>query len=306
MNDRFDAPPIFVHGNKYTFEIAPVLLAAERFYPGEASVKMGGLANLFGLEGIPGFSEPGIADLATHAETQGLRYSVANPDLRILMTVAEGLYRLVGRRSAGIESLADLRGKRIATVPNTSSGYFLHRLLASAGLSEADVSVERVLPLSDMSRRLAEGEIDAVTIWEPEMENAVRAIGDDAVEFSGSTVYRELFNLNTTRQKLEDPTQRAKVVAFVKAVIQAGRVLQADSTPALPLLQREGGHRPEVSLACWPHQRYVVRPMADLLDVMTDEERWLARMDDRPARDRATLARLIDESAYDEALAQLG
>ena len=46
------------------------------------------------------------------------------PGLRIILTVSEGYYRIVARRSAGISSLADLKGKRIATFPSTSSAYY--------------------------------------------------------------------------------------------------------------------------------------------------------------------------------------
>src|SRR5690606_13536288 len=75
-----DPGAIAVYGNKQTFEIAPVLLAAEHFYPGEAAVRMGSLANLVGAPPVPGFGEEGEADVATNAETQLLRYSVENPN----------------------------------------------------------------------------------------------------------------------------------------------------------------------------------------------------------------------------------
>ena len=52
-----DPGPIAVYGNKQTFEIAPVLLAAEHYYPGEAAVRMGSLANLVGAPPVPGFGE---------------------------------------------------------------------------------------------------------------------------------------------------------------------------------------------------------------------------------------------------------
>ena len=68
--------PLAIYGNKQTFEIAPVLLAAEHYYPGEASIRMGSIANLVGEPPVPGFGEEGEADLATNAETQALRYSV--------------------------------------------------------------------------------------------------------------------------------------------------------------------------------------------------------------------------------------
>src|SRR5690606_28212747 len=61
-----DPGPIAVYGNKQTFEIAPVLLAAEDHYPGEATVRMGSLANLVGAPPVPGFGEEGEADVATN------------------------------------------------------------------------------------------------------------------------------------------------------------------------------------------------------------------------------------------------
>src|SRR5690606_37914460 len=102
-----DPGPIAVYGNKQTFEIAPVLLAAEHYYPGEATVRMGSLSNLVGAPPVPGFGEEGEADVATNAETQLLRYSVENPNLRVILGVSEGLYRVVARKSAGISSVAD-------------------------------------------------------------------------------------------------------------------------------------------------------------------------------------------------------
>ena len=221
-----DGPgPIAIHGNKQTFEIAPVLLAADEFYPGEATVKMGGIPNLVGEPIVPGFGEDGVADVATHAETQALRYSVAHPNLRIILNVTEGLYRIVARKSAGIASVADLRGKRIATIPATSSGYFLYRMLAEAGLSFDDIIAVPITPLSGMTEALSKGEVDAVVIWEPESENSAQALGGDTIQFRGDTVYSEKFNLNTTAENLADPAKRAKIVRFVRAVIDANSAL---------------------------------------------------------------------------------
>lgn len=295
-----EAPTLLsIHGNKTVLEIAPVLLAADRFYP--ATVKMGGIPNLIGDPGIPGFSEPGRADLATHAETQALRYSVKHPDIRIVLTVTEGLYRIVARRSAGIAWLADLKGKRVATVPNTSAGYFLHRMLRWAGLTDADVTWVPVSPLSDMPKALAAGTVDAVAVWEPESQRAAEAIGADAVEFSGRGIYRELFNLNTTEANLRDPAMRKRIVAFVRAVIAASQQIEKDPSVVWPMNEKASGFDRTLLERAWPHHAWVATLPPDLLDVLVDEEQWLAVRDKRPARGRAELARLIDPSILAEA-----
>ena len=126
-----------------------------------------------------------------------LRVSVENPQLRIILTVSEGLYRLVGRRSAGIASIKDLKGKRIATVPNTSSAFFLHKLLALGGLTEADVTVVPMFPLEKMTPALKAGEVDAVTIWEPEIQRSVEA--------EGLSIIRTLVGHGIGREMHEEP-----------------------------------------------------------------------------------------------------
>jgi len=294
--------PIAVHGNVQTFEIAPVLLAAEAHYPGEATVKMGGIPNLVGEPIVPGFGEEGVADVATHAETQALRYSVRHPNLRIILNVTEGLYRIVARRSAGIASVADLKGKRVATIAQTSSGYFLHRMLAREGLSFDDITAVPITPLSGMTEALAKGEVDAVVIWEPESENSARALGSDLVEFHGEGVYTERFNLNTTAANLADPAKRAKIVAFVRALIAANSALWDDPAEAKRLVSERGGFPLDQVEASWKHHRFNATPLPDMLDVLELEEQWLAARDNRPARTRDELATLIDWSVYEEAI----
>jgi NitT/TauT family transport system substrate-binding protein len=297
-----EAPPVptsagalRVYGNTATIEIAPVLLAAQKLHGAPVIVSNGGVPNLF---------RPGEAQLATNAETQALRTSVANPDLRIILTVSEGLYRIVARRSKGINSLADLKGKRIATIPVTSSGYFLHRMLRTVGLDYADVTAVPLIPLSRMVDALEKGEVDAVTIWEPEMENAFQRIGDDAIEFSGHGVYRELFNLNTTAQQLADPVQRRRIVEFVRSVLRATRALHEDPREAWQLVSKSGGlYQVPLIARTWHHHGYPGIIVPDLLDVMEDEEKYVAREGQgRTPRSRAELARLIDDSVLKEAL----
>jgi len=295
--------PIAVFGNKQTFEIGSVLLAAEDFYPGEATVKMGSIANLVGDPPVPGFGEEGEADVATNAETQALRYSVRHPNLRIVMTVTEGLYRIVARRSAGIESVTDLKGHRIATIPQTSSGYFLKLMLEKEGLTYDDIEAVPIVPLAGMTEALAKGEVDAVVIWEPESENSAQVLGDDLIEFSGEGVYRELFNLNTTAEKLADPVARKKIVHFIRAIIDASAAIRQDPAGAQQLVTVAGEFDPQDVSDSWKHHNWLAAVPEDLLDVLETQEQWLAARDDREPRSREELAGLIDTSAYEEALA---
>jgi len=299
-----NAKPLAVRGSTATIEIAPVLLAARDHFPEGAEIRNGGIPNLVGAPQAPGLGGDGRADVATHAETQALRYSVAHPDIRIILTVTEGHYRIVGRRSAGIATIADLKGKRIAAIPTTSSGYFLARMLAQAGLTIADVAVVRISPIERMPDALARGEVDAVAIWDPHGANAARLLGDDAVELDGRGVYRELFNLNSTATALADPATRARIVAFVRSVIAASAAIRDDPARAQALAAAGAGFSMDEVVRAWPHLSFPAALPDDLLDRLVEEEQWLAEQDRRPARDRAELAKLIDSSVYAEAMAR--
>lgn len=303
----FEAEPaqaaLRLHGFRESFEIAPVLLAADRHFPPGISIRRGGIPNLVGAEALPDYGDPGTADIATHAETQLLRYSLAHPDLRVIMTVTEGHYRIVARRSAGIATLPDLRGKKVATLANTSAGYFLGLMLGKAGMSLADVVIVDV-PLEQMGEALAKGTVDALSIWEPESEQGVLALGADTVEFSGRDVYREIFNLNTTAENLADPHKRALIRQFLKGLRAAGSAMRVDPARAQHLVQLQSGYPAELVTAAWPHHTWLTGKMPDLIDELVRQEQFLAARDGRVARDRAALAALVDYSLLDEVIAE--
>ena len=83
--------------------------------------------------GAPGFARQGWPTSPPTPKRSCCAFRCEHPDLRIIFNVTEGLYRIVARRSAGIASVADLKGKRVATIAPTSAGYFLHRMLATRG-----------------------------------------------------------------------------------------------------------------------------------------------------------------------------
>jgi len=284
-------PPLRIAGNMTTIELAPVLVAASGGYHGPVSVISGGIPNLM----------RGEVDAATNAETQLLRQTVDDPSLRVVLTEAESFYRIVARRSAGIRSVKDLRGKKIAISPNTSAHYYLVKSLAVAGVEENAVTVVPVTPITEMSAILKRREVDAVAIWEPEAENSAAALGSDALVLQDRHVYRELFNLQTSTKVLNDPAKRRALVEFLKALIAASTSLRERPEELWPLLSSKLNYSEAVIAKSWPQLRYAGSIADDLLDVMVEEDRWVAKERNRAPRSREQLATFVDYSLLDEA-----
>jgi NitT/TauT family transport system substrate-binding protein len=291
--------PIRVAGARW-IELSPVVAAAESFYPQKLTVPSGGVASITRND----------ADLATNAETQLLRESINNPDLRIIMTVSESFYRLVARRSAGINRLADLKGKRVLVPRLTSAQYYLVAMLRSAGLKEEDVTLVSLPPARPgesgkfrNAEALARGDADVIATFEPEPEFAVRKLGKDAIVLQDRKVYREAFNLHARAPDLADPAKRRAIVTFVRAVADASRALQKNPKPHLAHVSSVIGFSEEEIGWGWPETRFPVKIIPDMLDVLEVEEQWVARASNRAPRSRAELAKFIDRSVVEEALA---
>lgn len=285
-------PPLRVAGNMTTIELSPVLLAANGIYKGPITVINGGIPNIMS----------GEVDAGTNAETQLLRQSVDDPTLRVIFTVSESFYRIVARRSSGITKVADLKGKRITTPRNTSAHWFLEKMLRTAKLTEADVTIVPITPVTDMSKALKDGRVDAVAMWEPEAQLSIDLLGKDAVVLQDRRVYRELFNLNTSTKVLADPAKRRAIVELLRSLITASKQLRDQPRQHWPLIAGKLSYTPELISKSWPDLRYAGGMVKDLLDVMEEEEVWVAKERNRTPRNRAQLATLIDDSLLKEAL----
>jgi len=280
--------PFTVAMNTATLEGGPVYVADNGPQGAGFRVINGGVRNLAN----------GGAHAATNAETQFL--IAGSPNVRILFTVADGLYRIVARRSAGISSLADLKGKRITLPRDTSAHYYVVRMLASAGLSESDVKIVD-LPRDQMAAGVIDGRADAISMWEPEAQNAVDGLGRDAVVFQDNTIYRELFSLYTTTEVLGDAKRRRELVAFVRALLTAVEELKTKPAPHFPLIAKTTGHPIDRVARSWEHHAFPVAVPQDMLDVMVEEEKWVAPKQNRAPRSREALAAFFDPSILQEA-----
>ncbi|WP_104978342.1 ABC transporter substrate-binding protein [Sorangium cellulosum] len=293
-------PALRIASDTASIEFTPALIASQDFYPGEATVESGGIVKLL--------NDPSV-DLGTNAETQTLRQSVAHPNLRIIFTVTETFYRIVANRDAGIDALADLRGKRIGTIPNTSAAYFVDKYLGTAGLTADDYTVvpggicmATPCARNTLPSLLERGEVDAVALWEPSTQLAADVIGERAIVFQDRSLYREIVNLHSTAEKLADPEKRRGIVEFVRSLARAQELYRTTPEVVWPRISSAIGIEQSVLEEVWHDERFQGTLVPDILDVLEEEEPWVAAQTGRTPRTRAELAPLVDDSVMREAL----
>jgi len=235
----------------------------------------------------------GAVDAATGSETQALLNSVADPRIRIVLTLSDCRYRIVARKSSGIRRVADLRGKSVAVTINTSSQYLLAGMLKRANLAESDVRLV-ALEGSEMPAAMKEHKVDAVAIWEPHAQNSIEALAGDAVVFDSGAVYTEHFNLNSRTDVLADPAKRLGLTRFVQAVARQSERIRTRPAEMIPTLAPRVGLPERTVKAVWRQFTFPASISGSISADMNKVEAWIAATQKRQPRTQPELESLID------------
>jgi NitT/TauT family transport system substrate-binding protein len=113
--------------------------------------------------------------------------------------------------------------------------------------------------------------------------------------------YRERFDLNTTAAVLADPAKRAAVADLLRAIIRTSRTVRERPEEVQPVIAARLGLPVDLVAAAWGRFRFPAALPDDLVDVMVEQEPWMAARQNRAPRPRAALAALVDATVWREA-----
>ncbi|MDR2427176.1 MAG: ABC transporter substrate-binding protein [Endomicrobium sp.] len=85
---------------------------------------------------------------------------------------SNGADGIVARSDRGINSLIDLKGKKVATEYGTIEHFFLLKALETVGLKEADINLVNI-SVGDSAPAIISGAVDAAGLWEPALSIAL-------------------------------------------------------------------------------------------------------------------------------------
>ena len=162
----------------------------------------------------------GKADLATVADTP-IMFAVMNDRKITVIAVIQTSNQsdaIFAKKDRGIENPADLVGKKIGFAPGTTSEYFAYAFLLSHGIYEKQVRLVGMKP-DDMAEAIGTGKVDAVSTWNPYLNQLQKKLGSQAVTFFGEAVYTETFCLAAEQEYVKKhPDAIRKVLrALLKA-----------------------------------------------------------------------------------------
>jgi NitT/TauT family transport system substrate-binding protein len=114
-------------------------------------------------------------------------------------------------------------------------------------------------------------------------------------------MYREFFSLYASTEVLGNPKRRQELVGFVRALLAATDEVKRRPEPHFPLIAKTVNQSVDWVSRSWRHHAFPGALPNELLDVMAEEERWVARNQKREPRTRAVLQGFLDTSVLAEA-----
>ncbi|WP_315830876.1 NrtA/SsuA/CpmA family ABC transporter substrate-binding protein [Bradyrhizobium prioriisuperbiae] len=221
----------------------------------------------------------GGADIATTAEAPVTAAAMAGQPIAFVAGMEYSDLKTMTAATAGIKTKADLRGKKIAFTAGTGSEVYTSRLLKSAGLTAADVTLVNLRP-QDMLPALVAGSIDAFDTWEPHISNARKVLGESAIQLDTRGIYSETFNIVVTRAYLE--TNPALVGKFLAALIEAEAFVKANPDAAITKVADAVGMKRDELAAIWPDYVYRVGVDDRLVETLKIHAAWRLESGNHP------------------------
>ncbi|WP_030855356.1 ABC transporter substrate-binding protein [Streptomyces sp. NRRL F-4474] len=232
----------------------------------------------------------GQAQLGVVGDLPAVTAALGGRDLRIVADLSRfSDWRLLTRTDRAVTGFAALKGRKVGVPQGTNVEYALSRMLASAQLTAADVTVVNLAP-NQVTSALARGDIDAGVTFPSFYEAARTALGERYAElpFTGYTAR----TLLVAGPKTSDEA----TAAVLRTVLRAQREIGADPARARQAVvaQSKGALQTAYVEAFQPRYTYGATLSPELLTQLEEEAAWAKAAQGLPgAADRAALQRYL-------------
>ncbi len=234
--------------------LSPVVYAVERLVVADAPTLLTGLVGIAAEKGY--FAEQGLeveikdyktgddatramfegtADIATVAETAFVFDSFREKDFSLFATIGswDNEVKIVARADRNINSIADLRGKRVGTHPKISVHYFLSQALLKYGLTMRDITPV-FKKAGELPATLEAGEIDAFSLREPFIGEAFQRLKGNVKVFAEPGLYWKTFSLVARNKTLAERPDALQ--GFLRALRKAEILVREQPREAASIL----------------------------------------------------------------------
>jgi aliphatic sulfonates family ABC transporter substrate-binding protein len=216
----------------------------------------------------------------------------------------------VARQDAGINSVADLKGKKIGYFRASTAHYALIMALRKHNIGLDQVQLLHMAPAQQFAALLNKN-VDAIEVWEPWIQKALHEAGGKLVATEEDLgIHTAVAVIAVRRQWRANNRETAR--RYITAMLLAQRALDKDRSPAINLVAEEMGvpgawanasydvAPPAIDRWLDPTYPYSIGPNGALRKNLTEVARFL--YDEKVITKPVDTTNLIDTSLVEEVL----
>ncbi|SJN52995.1 Putative aliphatic sulfonates-binding protein precursor [Vibrio ruber DSM 16370] len=138
----------------------------------------------------------GVVDYATASESVVMFESFKRKDFMVLSSFvqSDNDLKLLSLQRTGVRQMSDLVGRTVGVVKASSSEFYLDALLLVHNLTSDQIKKVYLTPQA-LTSALLDGQVDAISVWEPYGYQVASQSGTPLVDLSLNGVYQLSFNL---------------------------------------------------------------------------------------------------------------
>ena len=215
----------------------------------------------------------GKADFGTVAETPIMLAGLREEKTSIIATIhhANENTVVVARKDKGISTPNDLKNKKMGVSVGTNGEFFMDSFLIVHGISRSEIEAVSLKP-EEMFYALVNGEVDAVSTWNPHVINLQKELGDNGIIFYGEGIYTETYNLVTMQDFVNNNPETTKKV--LRALINAVEFIKESPDESSNIIADYIGMDRAQLTELWDVFSFEVTLDQSLLVTLEDEARW--------------------------------
>jgi len=259
---------------------APFIIAKEKGFFQKNGMDVEVVYFTTGLETLHALTE-NKADFASSGGTPYVHLSFQRDDVKIINQVTlSNDFQIIARKDMGVNSLKDLKSKKIGFVKGTVTELVVVDALKNEGFSKEDyVMVGFNQPLALPNALLAK-EIDAYSAWEPFIFNGTKAVGNDNVIVFGSEKgFYPLPYLSIVRSSYLIDENKKVIDKFNGSLLEAIDYINNNFNESVNTVATIVGMDPSVLSQIWNKYDFNLSLTQELLNDLNKQKNWLRTED---------------------------
>ena len=234
----------------------------------KAMLAEGGLAS----PNPPAGGEGGL-DMVTVAQTPVMFNSFNRSDFAIVSAMVSSYNDVfvLARRDRDIAKPGDLRGKKVGLTKGSTGQYFLGLFLSKNNILPSEVE-EVDIPAGKLAESITAGAVDAISVWQPHVYNAQKALGGKSITFPTRKIFREDFYFVPNKNFLQN--HPVAITRFLQALAQAEDFIKNSEDEAVDIVSGRLGLDKAFVASVWGNYQFGLFLDQTIIQTLEDEARW--------------------------------